>query len=55
METISIVKLIKIVKINGCAFENKHTHMVYKYIYNIYMYIKKMFTIVKNKLIFNKF
>ena len=31
METISIVKLIKIVKNkqdNGCAFENIHIHMI---------------------------
>ena len=33
MDAISIVKLIKIVKINmdnGCAFENKHIHSLYK-------------------------
>ena len=32
MDTISIVKLIKIMKNNqdnGCAFENKHIHMLY--------------------------
>ena len=35
METISIVKLIKIVKNkqdNGCVSENFHIHMIYKYI-----------------------
>ena len=40
MDTISIVKLIKIGKNkqdNGCAFENKHIHMLYKYIKYIYV------------------
>ena len=40
METISIVKLIKIVKINSIMdvhLKNIHIHMIYKYIYNIYV------------------
>ena len=40
IDTISIVKLIKIVKINddnGCAFESKHIHRLYKYIKYIYV------------------
>ena len=42
METISIVKLIKIVKnkqVNECAFENFHIHMIHKYI--VYIYVKE--------------
>ena len=40
MDTISIVKLIKIVENkqdNGCAFENKHIHRLYKYMKYIYV------------------